>query len=216
MVDASSRGALMNKTPEEAWELIETVADANQHFNRRATSKGVYEVAPSDSTVLAKSLVDIVAMLKEIKKGQQVTPTLLKQQPDDSQQKPVKHCGIYSCNSHHTDECPQLQEDNTVASTHNFYDATTIPHYNRRGCLMLYSGSGVAWSRLGVWLDVYVWVLASLGLLSHAYTSATTLILWCLVAARFSAAARSLMRRFLTIDFMVKRVPSSILFPHIY
>ncbi|MED6224442.1 hypothetical protein PIB30_084066, partial [Stylosanthes scabra] len=61
----------MNKTPEEAWELIETVADANQHFNRRATSKGVYEVAPSDLTVLAKSLVDIAAILKEIKEGQQ-------------------------------------------------------------------------------------------------------------------------------------------------
>ncbi|MED6113349.1 hypothetical protein PIB30_069958 [Stylosanthes scabra] len=67
MIDASSGGALINKTPEEAWELIETVADANQHFNRRATSKGVYEVA---HTVLAKSLVDIVAMLKEIKEGQ--------------------------------------------------------------------------------------------------------------------------------------------------
>ncbi|MED6152604.1 hypothetical protein PIB30_093588 [Stylosanthes scabra] len=101
----------MNNTPEEAWELIETVVDANQHFNRRATSKGVYE---------------------EIKEGQQVTPTLLKQQPDDSQQKPVKHCGICSCNSHHTDECPHLQEDNTVASTHNFYDATTISPYNKQ------------------------------------------------------------------------------------
>ncbi|MED6165513.1 hypothetical protein PIB30_100237, partial [Stylosanthes scabra] len=116
----------------ETWELIGTVADANQHFNRRATSKGVYEVAPSDSTVLAKSLVDIVAMLKEIKEGQQVTPTLLKRQPDDWQQKPVKHCGICSCNSHQTDECPQLQEDNTVASAHNFYDATIIPPYNRQ------------------------------------------------------------------------------------
>ncbi|MED6223486.1 hypothetical protein PIB30_074425 [Stylosanthes scabra] len=123
MIDASSGGALMNKKPEEAWELIETVADANQHFNRRATNKGVYEVAPSDSTVLAKSLVDIAAMLKEIKEGQQVTLTLLKRQPDDSRQKPVKYCGICSCNSHHTDECSQLQEDNTVASTHNFYDA---------------------------------------------------------------------------------------------
>ncbi|MED6175779.1 hypothetical protein PIB30_081512 [Stylosanthes scabra] len=71
MIDASSGGALMNKTPEEEWELIETVADANQHFNRRATSKGVFEVAPSDSTILAKSLVDIAAMLKEIKEGQQ-------------------------------------------------------------------------------------------------------------------------------------------------
>ncbi|MED6151074.1 hypothetical protein PIB30_078782 [Stylosanthes scabra] len=37
MTDASSGWALMNKTPEEAWELIETVANANQHFNTRAT-----------------------------------------------------------------------------------------------------------------------------------------------------------------------------------
>ncbi|MED6198765.1 hypothetical protein PIB30_069624 [Stylosanthes scabra] len=35
-------------------------------------------------------------------------------------------------NSHHTDECPQLQEDNIVASTHNFYDATIISPYNRQ------------------------------------------------------------------------------------
>ncbi|MED6166233.1 hypothetical protein PIB30_107056 [Stylosanthes scabra] len=43
-------------------------------------------------------------MLKEIKEGQQVTPVLLKRQPDNSQQKPVKHCGICSCNFHHTEE----------------------------------------------------------------------------------------------------------------
>ncbi|MED6152807.1 hypothetical protein PIB30_095512 [Stylosanthes scabra] len=57
--------------------------------------------------------MDISSILKEIREGQQATPTLLKRQPDSSQQKPVKHRGIYSCNSHHTDECPQLQEDNT-------------------------------------------------------------------------------------------------------
>ncbi|MED6200786.1 hypothetical protein PIB30_088642 [Stylosanthes scabra] len=62
----------------------------------------------------------------------QVTLTLLKRQPDSSQQKPVKHCGICSFNSHHTDECPQLQEDNTVASTHNFFDAIAIPPYNKQ------------------------------------------------------------------------------------
>ncbi|MED6195525.1 hypothetical protein PIB30_038660 [Stylosanthes scabra] len=60
----------MNKTSEEAMEMIETVADANQHFSTRAKSKGVCEIAPSESTMLAKSLVDIVAMLKEIKEGQ--------------------------------------------------------------------------------------------------------------------------------------------------
>ncbi|MED6126468.1 hypothetical protein PIB30_078798 [Stylosanthes scabra] len=73
-------------------------------------------------------------MLKEIKEEQQVTPTLLKRQPNDSQQKPVRHCGICSYNSQHTDECPQLQEDNAVASTHNFYDAATNPPYNRQYC----------------------------------------------------------------------------------
>ncbi|MED6213040.1 N-acetyltransferase 9 [Stylosanthes scabra] len=94
---------------------IETMADANQHFKTRATNKGVHEVAPSESTILAKSLVDIASMLKEIKEGQQPTPTILKRQPEAFQQIPVKHCGICACNSHQTDECPQLQEDNTMA-----------------------------------------------------------------------------------------------------
>ncbi|MED6214942.1 hypothetical protein PIB30_108364, partial [Stylosanthes scabra] len=80
---------------------IESVADNNQHFKKRATSaaKLVYEVAPSESTILAKSLVDIAAMLKEIKEGQQVTPKLLTQHTTTPQQLPVKHCGICSCNS---------------------------------------------------------------------------------------------------------------------
>ncbi|MED6107821.1 hypothetical protein PIB30_017903 [Stylosanthes scabra] len=82
MIDASSGGDLMNKTQEEAWEMIETVVYTNQHFSTRAKSRSVYEVAPSKSTLLAKSLVDIATMLKEIKEGQQVTLTLLKRQAD--------------------------------------------------------------------------------------------------------------------------------------
>ncbi|MED6218071.1 hypothetical protein PIB30_023606 [Stylosanthes scabra] len=108
------------------------MTDTNQHFSNRSKRKGVYEVAPSESTLLAKSLVDIVAMLKEIKDGQQVTPTLLKRQADNSQQKLIKYCGVCSCNSHHIYECPQLQEDNTVALTHNFFSATAIPPYNKQ------------------------------------------------------------------------------------
>ncbi|MED6176665.1 hypothetical protein PIB30_090421 [Stylosanthes scabra] len=81
---------------------------------------------------MAKSFVDIASMLKEIKEGQQVTATLLKRQPDGLQQKPIKHCEIFSCNSHHTDECPQLQEDNTVATAQNFFELTAIPPYNKQ------------------------------------------------------------------------------------
>ncbi|MED6200175.1 hypothetical protein PIB30_082555 [Stylosanthes scabra] len=112
----------------------ESVADNNQHFKTRATSaaKGVYEVTPSESTILAKYLIDIAALLKEIKEGQQVTPKLLTQHTSTPQQQSVKHCGICSCNSHHTDECPQLQEDNTVAASHNFYEHQQLPPNNRR------------------------------------------------------------------------------------
>ncbi|MED6180245.1 hypothetical protein PIB30_008439 [Stylosanthes scabra] len=75
MINASSGGALMNKTPEETWEMIETVADANQHFNTRAKNRGVHEVAPSESTMLATTLAELVAMVKEIKEGQQLQET---------------------------------------------------------------------------------------------------------------------------------------------
>ncbi|MED6187109.1 hypothetical protein PIB30_073250 [Stylosanthes scabra] len=65
MIDISSGGALMNKTPEEAWELM--------------------RLWPMLTNILTEG------------------PP---RQPDDSQQKPVNHYGIYSYNSHHTDECP--------------------------------------------------------------------------------------------------------------
>ncbi|MED6160346.1 hypothetical protein PIB30_050592, partial [Stylosanthes scabra] len=84
MIDASSGEALMNKTPEEAWEMIETVADANQHFSTRANSRGVHEVAPSESTMLAKTLAEVVAMVKEIKEGQQAYTATLKQNSNNS------------------------------------------------------------------------------------------------------------------------------------
>ncbi|MED6115049.1 hypothetical protein PIB30_086420 [Stylosanthes scabra] len=79
----------MNKTPEEAWELIESVADNNQHFKTRATSaaKGVFEVIPSESTILAKSLTDIASMLKEITEGHRAAPKALTQQSNSSQQR---------------------------------------------------------------------------------------------------------------------------------
>ncbi|MED6126411.1 hypothetical protein PIB30_078211 [Stylosanthes scabra] len=47
-----------------------------------------------ESTILAKSLVDIASMLKKIKEGQQPVPIILKRQPDAPQQAPAKHAGF--------------------------------------------------------------------------------------------------------------------------
>ncbi|MED6163007.1 hypothetical protein PIB30_075875 [Stylosanthes scabra] len=100
------------------------MADNNQHFKVRATSaaKGVFEVTPSESTILAKSLVYIAAMLKKIKEEQAVNSKPLTQHANTSKQVPVKHC----------DECPQLQEDHTIAASHNFYDNQQSPPNNRQ------------------------------------------------------------------------------------
>ncbi|MED6177105.1 hypothetical protein PIB30_094720 [Stylosanthes scabra] len=63
-------------------------------------------------------------MLQELKESQQATPKFLTQPSQSFQppQVPAKHCGICSCNSHYTDECPRLQEDNVITSSHNYYD----------------------------------------------------------------------------------------------
>ncbi|MED6157919.1 hypothetical protein PIB30_027972 [Stylosanthes scabra] len=112
--------------------MIEIVADANQHFSTRAKSRGVHEVAPSESTMLAKTLAELVAVVKEIKEGQQAYTAALKHSPDISYPKPTKHCGICSCDSHYTDERPQLQDDNVVAATQDFFEPTANPPYNRQ------------------------------------------------------------------------------------
>ncbi|MED6143459.1 hypothetical protein PIB30_006411 [Stylosanthes scabra] len=73
---------------------IETVSDANQHLGTRAKSRGIHEVTTSESDMLAKTLAEVVAMVKEIKDGQQAYAANLKQNSNNSYVKPIKHCGI--------------------------------------------------------------------------------------------------------------------------
>ncbi|MED6210938.1 hypothetical protein PIB30_068874 [Stylosanthes scabra] len=145
----------MLRALEEAWELTESVPDNHQCFKTRATSstRGVYEIAPSDATVLAKSLADIASMLREMKESQQATPKLLTQPSQSSPppQAPPKHCGICSCNSHYTDECPQLQEDIVIASSDNYYDGppqTANTNHNPKGGMTINKGVGIPTNNL--------------------------------------------------------------------
>ncbi|MED6113503.1 hypothetical protein PIB30_071416 [Stylosanthes scabra] len=124
------------------------MADNNQHFKTRATTvtKGVFEVGPSESTILAKSLVDIAAMLKEIKEGQKVTQKLLTQQTNTSQQLPVKHCDICSCKSYHTDECPWCQKSLRNSDFHRQVLVTCSEHGKALGLR-----EGHVWAKSGTW-----------------------------------------------------------------
>ncbi|MED6121853.1 hypothetical protein PIB30_033968 [Stylosanthes scabra] len=114
-------GTLGNKTPEEAWLLISDVAEANQHFKTRATtSKSLFEVSSSESFALAKALGEIASTLKEIRQGQQASSNVPRPSPPSQLETPPRVCEICACNSHYTDECPQLQDDNTLAATNPF------------------------------------------------------------------------------------------------
>ncbi|XP_052118917.1 uncharacterized protein LOC127748435 [Arachis duranensis] len=139
LLDTSSNGSLSKyKTAEEAWKLIIDLAESNQHMRRRVyRPKTVNEVSTSsETTTLTKSLSEMISILRQLQLSQQQPqqPQPYQQQPPPPQQYnqqlvPQKVCGICSCYSHYTDECPSLQEDNTLVDTHNFYDRLNQRYY---------------------------------------------------------------------------------------
>ena len=139
LLDTSSNGSLSKyKTAEEAWQLIIDLAESNQHMRRRVNRpRTVNEVSTSsETTALTQSLNEMTSILRQLQLNQQQPqPQSYQQQhPPPPQQHnqqlvPQRVCGICSCYSHHTDECPSLQEDNTLAATHNFYDRPNQGYY---------------------------------------------------------------------------------------
>ncbi|XP_073133083.1 uncharacterized protein [Henckelia pumila] len=95
MIDAASGGALVNKTPQEARDLISSMAANAQQFGTRQdnTPLQVNEVSASP---IDQKLDSLTSLLERLVVGQ-------------VQQ--VKACGICSVHGHPTDMCPTLQED---------------------------------------------------------------------------------------------------------
>ncbi|XP_073132354.1 uncharacterized protein [Henckelia pumila] len=95
MIDAARGGALVNKTPQEAWDLISSMTANAQQFGTRQdnTPRQVNEV----STIpIDQKLDSLTSLLEKLVAGQ-------------VQQ--VKAGGICSGLGHLTDICPTLQED---------------------------------------------------------------------------------------------------------
>ncbi|KAH9802719.1 hypothetical protein KPL71_001504 [Citrus sinensis] len=94
MIDAASGGALVDKTPEAARNLIANMAANSQQFNIRndlmPPPKRVNEVS---TTSLEKQVSNLTSLVQQLALGQQMRP-----------------CGVCSMVGHATDMCPAIQE----------------------------------------------------------------------------------------------------------
>nr|XP_029146917.1 GATA zinc finger domain-containing protein 14-like [Arachis hypogaea] len=107
LLDASSNGSLTKyRTAEKVWQLITDLPESTQHARQRNNHpRAINEVSSSGETAaLTKTLGEITNILK-----------------------------ICSCYPHYTDECPSLQEDNTLAATNAFYNRPNQGYHQQGG-----------------------------------------------------------------------------------
>ncbi|XP_051141304.1 uncharacterized protein LOC127258496 [Andrographis paniculata] len=108
IIDAASGGALMNKTPREAWELLNDMAMNSQQFGPRDVV-GMKE-AVEVSSPTQQQLNQLTAFVRKLAIG-------------NAQ---VKPCGICGSVEHPTDACPTLREEVEVRAAdfapRNAYD----------------------------------------------------------------------------------------------
>ncbi|XP_062147736.1 uncharacterized protein LOC133856697 [Alnus glutinosa] len=95
MIDAASGGALVDKTPEAARNLIANMAANSQQFGTRLDlpSKPINEVSISS---LEQQIASLTSLVRQMAVGNMQT---------------VKACGICSIVGHPTNMCPTLQEE---------------------------------------------------------------------------------------------------------
>ncbi|XP_071900943.1 uncharacterized protein [Coffea arabica] len=95
IIDATSGGALANKTPREAWDLIEAMAENSQQFGFRE-SNPTRRVNEAETSSIQQQLSELTSAVRQL--AMRDTPR-------------AKVCGICTSMDHYTDSCPILQED---------------------------------------------------------------------------------------------------------
>ncbi|XP_042449005.1 uncharacterized protein LOC122033921 [Zingiber officinale] len=112
MIDAASGGALVNKTPNDARDLIETMEANYQQFGIRpmvARNNNEVRTVYSGQSRIESRLEEMLNRIESATK--QMT---LNQQPQQQLAESVqamKICGFCASNWHSTDACPSLQSD---------------------------------------------------------------------------------------------------------
>ncbi|XP_074556873.1 uncharacterized protein LOC141812780 [Curcuma longa] len=111
MIDAASGGALVNKTPSQARELIANMADNSQQFGSRAiVTQGVSEaqLAITEQQGLRNTIQELTSLVRQMAINQTGHPSAISA--------PImKVCGICSSPEHFTDICPSLRQDEVLA-----------------------------------------------------------------------------------------------------
>nr|XP_027096108.1 uncharacterized protein LOC113716005 [Coffea arabica] len=95
IIDSASGGALTNKTPREAWELIEAMAENSQQFGF-CESNPTRRVNEAETSSIQQQLSELMSAIRQL--AMRDTPR-------------AKVCEICASMDHCTDTCPILQED---------------------------------------------------------------------------------------------------------
>ena len=112
MVDAAAGGALADKTPTEARELISRMTENSQSFGNRASK--LDNSLTKEVSELKSQMLNMTTLLTSLLQG-----TPLK----------VTKCGVCGLVGHPNDKCPEVIEDETL-----FKDMTpTVIHTIRGG-----------------------------------------------------------------------------------
>ncbi|XP_071906820.1 uncharacterized protein [Coffea arabica] len=95
IIDAASEGALVNKTPRGAWELIEGMAENSQQFGSREDIP-TRKVNETETSSIQQQLSELTSFVRQLAVG------------NASQ---AKVCGVYTVVGHPTEMCPLVQEE---------------------------------------------------------------------------------------------------------
>ncbi|XP_042379915.1 uncharacterized protein LOC121972296 [Zingiber officinale] len=116
MIDAAAGGALVNKTPEQARELISNMAENSQQFGSRAlTTRGVGKVqmVSNKQKEIKNSLIE-VTLVKQLALNNATQSSVVPNMQFPFKQSVV--CSICSSQDHLSELCPNLHQDESLAA----------------------------------------------------------------------------------------------------
>ncbi|KAL4314613.1 hypothetical protein AHAS_Ahas15G0102600 [Arachis hypogaea] len=86
----------------------------------------------------------MTVLLRQISQRQQILPMLLAQPQPHRIEGPLRSCSVCACNGHYTDECSQIQEDNTLEVANSYPQRSNFNQSNQ-GSYQYGGNQGQGW-----------------------------------------------------------------------